>query len=48
MSSTPSYSSDAGTFGSVDSVGSAGVFGPVMGLVADTLGFLTLGAYLGP
>src|SRR5271166_5279825 len=47
MSSTPSYSSNRGAFGSVDSVGSAGVFGQVMGLVAMTLGFLTLGAYLG-
>ena len=47
MSSTPSYSSDRGTFGSVDSVGSAGVFGQVMGLVAATLGVLTLGAYVG-
>ncbi len=34
-------------FGSVETVGSAGVFGQVMGLVAVTLGFFTLGAYLG-
>ena len=34
-------------FGSVESVGSAGVFGQVMGLVAVTVGFFTLGAYLG-
>lgn len=34
-------------FGSVESVGTAGVFGQVMGLVALTLGFFTLGAYLG-
>jgi FtsH-binding integral membrane protein len=34
-------------FGSVESVGVAGVFGQVMGLVAVTLGFFTLGAYLG-
>jgi modulator of FtsH protease len=34
-------------FGSVESVGAAGVFGQVMGLVAVTLGFFTLGAYLG-
>jgi len=34
-------------FGSVETVGSAGVFGQVMGLVAVTLGFFALGAYLG-
>jgi FtsH-binding integral membrane protein len=34
-------------FGSVETVGVAGVFGQVMGLVAVTLGFFTLGAYLG-
>jgi modulator of FtsH protease len=34
-------------FGSVESIGSAGVFGQVMGLVAVTLVFFTLGAYLG-
>jgi modulator of FtsH protease len=34
-------------FGSVETVGSAGVFGQVMGLVAVTVGFFTLGAYLG-
>jgi modulator of FtsH protease len=34
-------------FGSVERVGSAGVFGQVMGLVALTVGFFTLGAYLG-
>jgi hypothetical protein len=34
-------------FGSVERVGSAGVFGQVMGLVAITVGFFTLGAYLG-
>lgn len=34
-------------FGSIESVGSAGVFGQVMGLVAVTVGFFTLGAYLG-
>jgi modulator of FtsH protease len=34
-------------FGSVESVGAAGVFGQVMGLVAVTLCFFTLGAYLG-
>ncbi len=42
-----SYSGDRGMFGSVASVGAAGVFGQVMGLVAVTLGFFTLGAYLG-
>jgi len=36
-----------GVFGSVETVGSAGVFGQVMGLVAVTVGFFTLGAYLG-
>ncbi len=36
-----------GMFGSVESVGTAGVFGQVMGLVAVTLCFFTLGAYLG-
>jgi modulator of FtsH protease len=34
-------------FGSVETVGNAGVFGQVMGLVAVNLGFFTLGAYLG-
>ncbi len=34
-------------FGSVATVGTAGVFGQVMGLVAVTLLFFTLGAYLG-
>jgi modulator of FtsH protease len=34
-------------FGSVATVGAAGVFGQVMGLVAVTLIFFTLGAYLG-
>ena len=42
-----SYGGDRGMFGSVESVGAAGVFGQVMGLVAFTLGFFTLGAYLG-
>ena len=36
-----------GMFGSVETVGAAGVFGQVMGLVAVTLCFFTLGAYLG-
>lgn len=47
MPSAQSYSSDSGTFGSIGTVGEAGVFGQVMGLVAATLGFFTLGAYLG-
>jgi modulator of FtsH protease len=34
-------------FGSVETVGSVGVFGQVMGLVAVTLCFFTLGSYLG-
>jgi FtsH-binding integral membrane protein len=34
-------------FGSVETVGSVGVFAQVMGLVAVTLCFFTLGAYLG-
>jgi FtsH-binding integral membrane protein len=36
-----------GMFGSVETVGTAGVFGQVMGLVAVTLCFFTLGSYLG-
>jgi FtsH-binding integral membrane protein len=47
VSSQASYSGERRTFGSVESVGAAGVFGQVMGLVAVTLGFFTLGAYLG-
>ncbi|HEV7162531.1 MAG TPA: Bax inhibitor-1 family protein [Solirubrobacteraceae bacterium] len=38
---------DEGMFGSVERVGTAGVFGQVMGLVAVTLAFFTLGSYLG-
>jgi FtsH-binding integral membrane protein len=38
---------DEGMFGSVETVGTAGVFGQVMGLVAVTLVFFTLGSYLG-
>lgn len=38
---------DEGMFGSIDTVGSAGVFGQVMGLVAVTVGFFALGSYLG-
>jgi len=34
-------------FGSIERVGTAGVFGQVMGLVGVTLCFFTLGAYLG-
>ncbi|HWG09526.1 MAG TPA: Bax inhibitor-1 family protein [Solirubrobacteraceae bacterium] len=47
MSSSPSVGSERRVFGTVESVGSAGVFGQVMGLVAVTVGFFTLGAYLG-
>jgi uncharacterized protein len=43
---TASYKNEA-MFGSVETVGTAGVFGQVMGLVAVTLAFFTLGAYLG-
>ena len=46
MSHAPGYS-DEGMFGSIETVGSAAVFGQVMGLVAVTLCFFTLGAYLG-
>lgn len=46
MAQAPGYRSE-GMFGSVETVGSAGVFGQVMGFVAVTLGFFTLGAYLG-
>lgn len=38
---------DEGMFGSVEKVGTAGVFGQVMGLVAVTLVFFALGSYLG-
>src|SRR3954453_8268126 len=47
VSSAPSYGRDRRMFGAVGSGGSAGVFGQVMGLVAVTVGFFTLGAYLG-
>ncbi|HTA06306.1 MAG TPA: Bax inhibitor-1 family protein [Solirubrobacteraceae bacterium] len=47
MSSSQSYDAERRIFGSVESVGNAGVFGQVMGLVAVTVGFFTLGAYLG-
>ena len=48
MTSPGGYSSSQrGMFGSVEIVGTAGVFGQVMGLVAATVGFFTLGAYLG-
>jgi len=46
MAQAPGYRSEA-SFGSVETVGSAGVFGQVMGFVAVALGFFTLGAYLG-
>lgn len=45
--STQPYRSESRVFGPVESVGAAGVFGQVMGLVAVTVGFFTLGAYLG-
>jgi FtsH-binding integral membrane protein len=47
MSTATPQSSAGSAFGSVETVGAAGVFGQVMGLVAATLGFFTLGAYLG-
>ena len=47
MSSAAPESTGRQMFGSVASVGAAGVFGQVMGLVAVTVGFFTLGAYLG-
>ncbi len=46
MAQPASYGNE-GMFGSVETVGEAGVFGQVMGLVAVTLVFFTLGAYLG-
>ena len=46
VSSQP-YRSESRVFGPAEAVGSAGVFGQVMGLVAVTVGFFTLGAYLG-
>jgi modulator of FtsH protease len=47
VSSSPSYDAERRIFGSVERVGTAGVFGQVMGLVAVTVGFFALGAYLG-
>jgi FtsH-binding integral membrane protein len=47
VSSPQSYGAERRIFGSVEEVGTAGVFGQVMGLVAVTVGFFTLGAYLG-
>jgi FtsH-binding integral membrane protein len=38
---------DERMFGSIETVGSTGVFGQVMGLVAFTVVFFTLGSYLG-
>jgi FtsH-binding integral membrane protein len=46
VADTTAYKNE-GMFGSVETVGTAGVFGQVMGLVAVTLVFFTLGAYLG-
>ena len=47
MSSPQASSAERRIFGSVEDVGTAGVFGQVMGLVAVTVGFFALGAYLG-
>jgi FtsH-binding integral membrane protein len=47
MPQAQSYSGESAMFGSVQTVGEAGVFGQVMGLVAVTVAFFTLGAYLG-
>ena len=47
MSTSPTQSAENRIFGSVEEVGAAGVFGQVMGLVAVTVAFFTLGAYLG-
>jgi modulator of FtsH protease len=41
------YSTARRAFGSVSTVGQAAVFGQVMGLVAITVGFTALGAYIG-
>lgn len=46
MPQTAGYRSE-GMFGSVETVGSAGVFGQVMGLVAVTLAFFAAGLLLG-
>lgn len=46
MSSARPYN-DEGLVGSVESTAGAELFGRVMGIVAATLGLLTLGAYLG-
>lgn len=46
MPQTMEYRNE-GMFGSVATVGEAGVFGQVMGLVAVTLAFFALGSYLG-
>ena len=46
MNQTAGYKEEK-MFGSVATVGAAGVFGQVMGLVAVTLVFFTAGAYLG-
>ena len=41
------YSTAQRAFGSVSTIGQAAVFGQVMGLVAVTVGFTALGAYIG-
>jgi modulator of FtsH protease len=46
-SATPQSTGREQMFGSVETIGTTGVFGQVMGLVAVTVGFFTLGAYLG-
>ena len=46
-SATPQSANREQMFGSVETIGTTGVFGQVMGLVAVTVGFFTLGAYLG-
>jgi FtsH-binding integral membrane protein len=46
-SATPQSTNREQMFGSVETIGTTGVFGQVMGLVAVTVGFFTLGAYLG-
>lgn len=47
MQETAATTQARSAFGSVETVGEAGVFGQVMGLVAVTLAFFALGAYLG-
>ncbi|HEV3228559.1 MAG TPA: Bax inhibitor-1 family protein [Solirubrobacteraceae bacterium] len=44
---SPDYTTASRAFGSVATIGQAAVFGQVMGLVAVTVGFTALGAYIG-